>query len=104
MNLSESHPEQIHQLSAADAIASLNSSPQGLSSVEAMGRLSEYGLNRVEEVARESIRLRFLNEFTHFFALILWLAAGLAFVAEWERSGPRHGQGRLRDSGRYCGQ
>ncbi|MFZ1120503.1 MAG: cation-transporting P-type ATPase [Candidatus Binataceae bacterium] len=72
---------QIHQLSAADAIASLNRSPQGLSSVEAMRRLSEYGLNRVEEVARESILLRFLKEFTHFFALILWLAAGLAFVA-----------------------
>lgn len=41
-----------------------------------MRRLSEYGLNRAEEVARESILLRFLKEFTHFFALILWLAAG----------------------------
>jgi len=27
--------------------------------------------------------LRFLKEFTHFFALILWLAAALAFLAEW---------------------
>ena len=79
--------------SAADAIASLNSSPQGLSSVEAMRRLSEYGLNRVEEVARESILLRFLKEFTHFFALILWLAAGLAFVAEW--SDPGHGMAKV---------
>jgi sodium/potassium-transporting ATPase subunit alpha len=84
---------QIHQLSAADAIASLNSGPQGLSSVEAMRRLSEYGLNRVEEVARESILLRFLKEFTHFFALILWLAAGLAFVAEW--SDPGHGMAKV---------
>jgi len=84
---------QIHQLSAADAIASLNRSPQGLSSVEAMRRLSEYGLNRVEEVARESILLRFLKEFTHFFALILWLAAGLAFVAEW--SDPGHGMAKV---------
>ena len=53
---------KIHQLSAADAIASLNSNPQGLSSVEALRRLGEYGLNQVEEVARESILLRFLKE------------------------------------------
>jgi len=84
---------KIHQLSAADAIASLNSNPHGLSSVEALRRLGEYGLNRVEEVARESILLRFLKEFTHFFALILWLAAGLAFVAEW--SDPGHGMAKV---------
>ena len=59
-------PMKIHQLSAADAMASLNSSPQGLSSDEAQRRLVEYGLNRVEEVARESMILRFLKEFTHF--------------------------------------
>jgi len=72
---------------AADAIASLNSTPQGLSSVGAQRRLGEYGLNRVEEVARESILLRFLQEFSHFFALSLWLAAGLAFLAEWSDPG-----------------
>ena len=84
---------KIHQLSAADAMASLNSSPQGLSSDEAQRRLVEYGLNRVEEVARESMILRFLKEFTHFFALILWLAAGLAFLAEW--SDPGQGMAKI---------
>ncbi len=78
---------QIHQLSAADAIASLNSSSQGLSPAEALRRLSEYGPNRVEEVAGEPMLLRFLKEFTHFFALILWLAAALAFLAEWSDPG-----------------
>jgi sodium/potassium-transporting ATPase subunit alpha len=78
---------RIHQLSAADAIASLNSNPQGLSSAEALRRLSEYGPNRVEEVAGEPMLLRFLKEFTHFFALILWLAAVLAFLAEWSDPG-----------------
>src|SRR6516165_6926929 len=74
---------KIHQLSAADAVASLNSSLEGLSSAEALRRLHEYGPNRVEEVVGESRLLRFLKEFTHFFALILWLAAALAFLAEW---------------------
>ena len=74
---------KIQQLSASDAAASLNSSAQGLSSAEALRRLKEYGPNRVEEVRRESLLLRFVKEFVHFFALILWLAAALAFLAEW---------------------
>jgi sodium/potassium-transporting ATPase subunit alpha len=86
-NFAESPPMQIHQLSAADAVASLNSSPQGLSSAQAARRLAEYGPNRVEEVAGEPMLLRFLKEFTHFFALILWLAAALAFLAEWSDPG-----------------
>ncbi len=74
---------KIQQLNAEEAVASLNSSAQGLSSVEALRRLQEYGLNRVEGVRRESPVLRFVKEFVHFFALILWLAAALAFLAEW---------------------
>jgi magnesium-transporting ATPase (P-type) len=31
--------------------------------------------------------MRFLQEFTHFFALILWVAAALAFLAEWQDPG-----------------
>ncbi len=84
---------KIHQLSVAEAIASLNSSRQGLTTGEALRRLREYGLNRVEEVARESTTLRFLKEFTHFFALILWLAAALAFFAEW--SDPGQGMAKI---------
>ncbi|HVA78084.1 MAG TPA: cation-transporting P-type ATPase, partial [Candidatus Binataceae bacterium] len=84
---------KIHQLSAADAIASLKSNPQGLSSAEAQRRLAEYGFNRVEEIARESMLIRFLKEFIHFFALILWLAAGLAFLAEW--SAPGQGMAKI---------
>ena len=74
---------KIHQLPAADAVASLKSTPQGLSRAEALRRLHEYGPNRVEEVARIPMMLRFFKEFIHFFAVILWIAAGLAFLAEW---------------------
>jgi len=54
-----------------EAIGSLRSSPAGLSSLEARRRLVEYGPNRVEEAKGESLALRFLHEFVHFFALIL---------------------------------
>ena len=84
---------KIHELSADDAIASLKSDRQGLSAAEAERRLDEFGFNRVEKVARQSILLRFLKEFTQFFALILWFAAGLAFLAEW--SAPGQGMAKI---------
>lgn len=84
---------KIHQLLAADAVVSLNSTAKGLSSEEAARRLREYGPNRVEEVSAESTLLRFFGEFTHFFALILWLAAALAFLAEW--SDPGQGMAKI---------
>lgn len=45
------------------------------------------------EVARAPWVLRLAREFTQFFSLILWIAAGLAFLAEW--SGPGQGMARL---------
>ncbi len=71
----------IAQLDAAGALASLNSGAQGLSASEALRRLREFGPNRLAEIERAPLALRFAREFTHFFALILWLAAGLAFFA-----------------------
>ena len=76
---------KIHQLSVEDALRRLRSKPEGLSSEEALRRLREFGLNRVERIAREPAWLRLFREFTRFFSVILWVAAGLAFFAEWRR-------------------
>jgi calcium-translocating P-type ATPase len=73
---------EITRLSAGEVLASLRSSEQGLDSVEARRRLGEFGPNRIEEVKGRPLWLRFLREFTHFFAVILWVAAALAFLAE----------------------
>lgn len=78
---------QIHRLTAAEALASLGSRLDGLNSAEAVRRLEEFGANRVEAARREPMALAFIKEFTHFFALILWLAAGLAFFAEHHQRG-----------------
>ena len=85
--------QSIHQLSARDALASLKSSLSGLSDVEVARRLNEFGRNEVESVARVSIWLRVLTEFTQFFSVILWVAAALAFLAEW--SDPGQGMARI---------
>jgi magnesium-transporting ATPase (P-type) len=80
---------RIHQLSPLDAVASLKSTAEGLliSHAEVERRLREFGRNGVEEVARTPLWLRLLREFVTFFSLILWVAAGLAFLAEWSDPG-----------------
>jgi sodium/potassium-transporting ATPase subunit alpha len=84
---------KIHQLCVEDALGSLWGTADGLSSPEALRRLREFGPNRVEKVAGAPAALRILKEFVRFFSVILWVAAGLAFVAEW--SAPGQGMARI---------
>lgn len=77
----------IANLSVKEALDSLRTSEEGLSSAEAQRRLKEFGYNKLEEIKRQSVWLSFIQEFTHFFAIILWLAAGLAFWAESQAPG-----------------
>lgn len=72
---------------AGQALASLGSGPDGLAAAEARRRLAEFGPNQVQAVAAEPLWLLLIREFTHFFALILWLAAGLAFFAAYAEPG-----------------
>ncbi len=78
---------QLHQLSPLDALASLHGRVEGLDQAEAIRRRAEVGPNEVEAMRGRPRWLVFLREFTHFFALILWCAAGLAGFAEWRQPG-----------------
>ena len=84
---------RIHQLSVDDALASLHSGPEGIGEAEAKRRLAEFGPNQVERVETTPLLTRFLLQFTHFFALILWFAAALALFAETQQ--PGEGMGTL---------
>ncbi len=53
----------------------------GLSSAEAARRLERAGPNRLPQVRGVPGWRRLLAELSHFFAVMLWVAAGLAFVA-----------------------
>lgn len=64
------------------ALAALRSQATGLAPDEVLRRQQAFGPNRVETLPGEPVWLTLLREFTHFFALVLWLAAGLAFAAE----------------------
>ncbi|TNC95877.1 MAG: ATPase P [Gallionellaceae bacterium] len=76
-----------HQHDIERLYAHLHSSALGLSHAEAVQRLAKYGANRIEKISSQSVISRLFKEFTHFFALILWLAVGLAFFAEWREPG-----------------
>ncbi|HEX9206833.1 MAG TPA: cation-transporting P-type ATPase, partial [Steroidobacteraceae bacterium] len=78
---------EITRLPAAEVLASLQSSTAGLDDAEASRRRLEFGPNRIEAVRGQPLWLRLLSEFTHFFALILWVAAALAFFAEFVNPG-----------------
>ena len=82
MNIMNPHHHDITKL-----YAHLHSSAQGLSRTEAKQRLAKFGANRLEKIVSRSLPAKLLKEFTHFFALILWLAAALAFFAEWREPG-----------------
>ena len=68
--------------SAEEVLDQLGSRPQGLDPAEARSRLARVGRNEVERVTGVPLWRRFVGSFTHFFALLLWLAAGMAAAAE----------------------
>ena len=83
----------IHQQSVTDALASLHTTAQGLSSGEAQRRLQQFGPNHVAPAKRRNRLWALLAEFTQLFSVVLWIAALLAFAVEWQV--PGEGMGRL---------
>ena len=77
----------IHQLPVEDAFASLRSRRSGLSHAEAAARRAEFGPNLIEGIPRTPLVVLFLAQFTHFFAVILWIAALLALAVEVQLPG-----------------
>ena len=83
----------ITTLPPAEVLDNLRSRPGGLTAIEVRLRREEFGANRIEQVRRKPVLLRLLQEFVQFFSIILWVAAGLAFIGEW--SAPGEGMARI---------
>jgi sodium/potassium-transporting ATPase subunit alpha len=77
----------LHQLTVAEIFKRLGTREGGLSPEEAQQRLSQYGPNVLEEPSHYSLIRGFLHQFTHFLALLLWVAVALAFTAEFMKPG-----------------
>ncbi len=58
----------------------LKTSPRGLTAEEARARLGEFGPNEIKRAEGTSLIFKFLGNFVHFFALLLWVGALLSFI------------------------
>src|SRR4030067_848119 len=77
----------IHNLSKEEALKNLLTSDKGLSEGEAARRLLEYGMNEIKEVMGKPLYQRFLAQFTHFLAILLWIAVALCLLSEYLHPG-----------------
>lgn len=78
---------KINELTKEDVFRTLVSSAQGLSTEEVQRRLAEFGRNEITAVKGKSLVLRLLSQFTHFLAIVLWLAAFFSFLSEYLNPG-----------------
>jgi sodium/potassium-transporting ATPase subunit alpha len=78
---------KINSLTTEEVFRSLVTTEQGLSEEEAALRLREFGFNEISEVKKTHLMVRFLDQFTHFLAILLWIAAFLSFLSEYLHPG-----------------
>jgi len=74
-------PSYWASLPAEEVLARLGTSQAGLDPAEAAARRTRYGPNALPQPARRPWYLELGAHFVHFFALLLWVAAGLAALA-----------------------
>ncbi len=78
---------KIQNLKREEVFKNLVTSENGLSEGEARRRLHEYGLNEIKEVRKKPLYRKFLSQFTHFLAILLWIASILCFLSEYLNPG-----------------
>jgi sodium/potassium-transporting ATPase subunit alpha len=78
---------KINNLTRDEVLQSLVTSENGLSEEEAKKRFLEFGPNEIQEIKKTSLFIKFLQQFAHFLAVLLWIGAGLAFLSEYLHPG-----------------
>ena len=86
MGLAGSSVWSLHNLPPEEVFVKLGTPQAGLSSEDVQRQLAQYGPNSLQ-IKTVPLTYRFLSQFTHFLALLLWSAAGLAFFAEYLHPG-----------------
>ena len=73
---------EVCRLAPSQVYRALTTSPQGLSADDVRRRTLKHGPNSLQALRGAPLLGRFVRQFTHFLALLLWVAAGLAFLAD----------------------
>jgi magnesium-transporting ATPase (P-type) len=77
----------IHTLPVSEVYSSLKTRPQGLSQEETELRLGQVGRNALQEIKGKPLYLKFLSNFTHLMAILLWIGGLVAFFAQMPQLG-----------------
>jgi Ca2+-transporting ATPase len=81
-DLKETQQTYIYTLPVDEIFAALNSRPEGLNQSEVAERLRTYGSNVLREVKGKPLYLKFLANFTHLMAILLWIGGIVALIAQ----------------------
>lgn len=79
----------INRLSADEVLKRMETDQGGLSLDEARRRLARFGPNVLTQPARYSWLSGLTRHLAHFLAVLLWIAAGLSFAADFMRQNAR---------------
>jgi Ca2+-transporting ATPase len=78
----EPKSQNIQNLPVRQVYSALASRPEGLSQTEAELRLQQFGLNTLKEVRGAPLYRRFLANFTHPMAILLWIGGIVGYFAQ----------------------
>lgn len=74
--------QKIENISISEVFVSLETSESGLTTREAQIRLKTMGLNTIQEKQGRPMIFKFLANFTHLMAILLWIGGVVALIAE----------------------
>jgi Ca2+-transporting ATPase len=74
-------------LTPSDVYTLLGTQAEGLSTEEASERLARYGPNAIREIKGKPLILKFLANFTHLMAIMIWVAGIMSFIAQMPQLG-----------------
>ena len=81
MPLAADGAPSIHSAPPGEACTLLSSRPEGLTREEAADRLGRSGPNVLRKPRGRPLYRKFLSQFTHLMAILLWVGGGVAFLA-----------------------
>ncbi len=72
----------LQKLAASNVYVALDTTEQGLNAQQAAARLAQYGKNSLQEAKGRPLILKFVSNFTHLMAILLWGAGVIALLAK----------------------
>jgi potassium/sodium efflux P-type ATPase len=72
----------IQALPIPEVYRTLHTQPEGLSQAEAQERLRQYGTNTLRRIKHKPLLFKFLANFTHLMAILLWIGGIMAIIAQ----------------------